>query len=108
MHSVSAAAEASERVASRVGQARRLQLERQCVTNARLSNRQVERFCRPTPQALALLDRASATLGLSARAYHRVLKVARTIADLSGTEMIEAQQVGEAMALRRLDRRTSG
>jgi magnesium chelatase family protein len=104
LHSASAKGESSEQVAGRVGQARRLQLERQCVTNARLSNRQVERFCRPTPPALALLDRASSALGLSARAYHRVLKVARTIADLSGRETIEVEQVGEAMALRRLDR----
>ena len=107
LHSASATGESSEQVASRVAHARRVQLERQCVTNARLSNRQVERFCRPTPQALALLDRASSALGLSARAYHRVLKVARTIADLSGTETIEVEQIGEAMALRRLDRRTA-
>jgi magnesium chelatase family protein len=108
LHSTSAAGESSAQVAARVCEARRVQLERQCVTNARLSNRQVERFCRPTAKALALLDRAAATLGLSARAYHRVLKVARTVADLASAEMIQVEHVGEAMALRRLDRRAAG
>lgn len=96
--------ESSAAVAARVLRARELQLARQGVSNSRLNNREVDRFCGPTREALALLERASATLGLSARAYHRIIKVARTIADLSSTEQIGVTQISEAMALRRLDR----
>src|SRR5690606_12366351 len=97
--------ESSAVVAARVERTRRVQIDRQAVPNARLDNRQVERFCRVARPALALLERAAATLGFSARAYHRVLKVARTIADLAGSEEIETAHVGEAMSLRRVDRR---
>ena len=69
-------------------------------SNARLDNKAVERFCATTREAIVLLNRATTTLGLSARAYHRILKVARTIADLAQAEPIEARHVGEAMALR--------
>lgn len=96
--------EPSARVAERVMRARVRQRERQQVTNARLNNREVERYCRPTAEGTQLLERASTMLNLSARAYHRVLKVARTIADLAESEIIEAAHIGEAMTLRRLDR----
>ena len=96
--------ETSVVVAQRVQCARELQVARQGRANARLSGREIERFCQPTKSAITLLERASVTLGLSARAYHRVLKVARTIADLASVDLIDAQQVGEAIALRRLDR----
>jgi magnesium chelatase family protein len=96
--------ESSAAVAKRVLRARELQHARQGAANARLNNREIERYCRPTNKALALLERASATLGLSARAYHRVLKVGRTIADLADLELIDTPQISEAMALRRLDR----
>ncbi|MGH8176013.1 MAG: YifB family Mg chelatase-like AAA ATPase [Steroidobacter sp.] len=96
--------EPSKVVAQRVIRARELQQARQGAANARLNNREIERFCRPTRSALALLERASATLGLSARAYHRVLKVGRTIADLAGLDSIDTPQISEAMSLRRLDR----
>jgi magnesium chelatase family protein len=97
--------ETSAAVAARVERARRVQIERQVVANARLDNRQVERFCRAAKPAVALLERAAVTLGFSARAYHRVLKVARTIADLAESEEIEVAHVSEAMSLRRMDRR---
>jgi magnesium chelatase family protein len=100
-------AESSATVAERVFRARDRQIARQSVANSRLNNREVERHCRPTPAAIALLDRASNALGLSARAYHRVIKVARTIADLAGVDEIDATHMGEALALRRLDRRLS-
>jgi len=100
--------ESSATVAARVAQARQRQYERQQVTNSRLNNREAERFCKPSPQAAALLERAAKTLNLSARAYHRVLKVARTIADLAGADAIDANHVSEAMALRRLDRGRAG
>ena len=100
-------AESSALVAQRVARAREQQIARQGTLNARLNNKAVERFCVTTREAVALLNRATTTLGLSARAYHRILKVARTIADLAQTEPIETRHVGEALALRVLDRTTS-
>jgi len=96
--------ESSAIVAARVSEARRIQIERQGATNARLTNREVERYCPLAPAASALLDRAVTVLGLSGRAHHRVLKLARTIADLAGAEEIGTEHVSEAMSLRRLDR----
>jgi magnesium chelatase family protein len=100
-------AESSAIVAERVARAREQQIARQGTLNARLNNKAVERFCAATREAILLLNRATTTLGLSARAYHRILKVARTIADLAQAEPIEARHVGEALALRVLDRTTS-
>ena len=57
------------------------------------------------PAALELLARAMRQLGLSARAYHRVLRVARTVADLAGSPGVGAEHVAEAITLRQLDRR---
>jgi magnesium chelatase family protein len=96
--------EPSAAVARRVAVARERQLARQGVTNSRLSNRQIEQFCRTTRSALEMLDQATVTLGLSARAHHRVLRVARTIADLAGATQIDTAHISEAIALRRLDR----
>ena len=100
-------AESSAIVGERVARAREQQIARQGTLNARLNNKAVERFCAATREAIVLLNRATTTLGLSARAYHRILKVARTIADLAQAEPIEARHVGEALALRVLDRTTS-
>ena len=96
--------EPSAVVAARVCEARRIQLDRQGTTNARLTNRELEKHCALGRAANAVLDRAVAVLGLSARAHHRVLKLARTIADLAGACEIGADHVSEAMSLRRLDR----
>lgn len=101
-------AETSATVAVRVLRAQEWQIVRQGTLNARLDNKAVERFCTTTREATALLNRAAATLGLSARAYHRILKVARTIADLAQTEPVEARHVGEALGLRVMDRKMSG
>jgi magnesium chelatase family protein len=102
------ATEASAAVAKRVLRTREQQIARQGTLNARLHNKAVERFCATTRDAITLLNRAAETLGLSARAIHRILKVARTIADLAQTEPIDVRQVGEALALRVLDRKMSG
>src|ERR1044071_10435866 len=91
--------------AARVLRARERQIARQGTLNSRLDNKAVERFCTAPREAIALLNRAAETLGLSARAFHRILKVARTIADLAQTETIDVRQVGEALALRVLDRK---
>jgi magnesium chelatase family protein len=85
--------------------ARERQIARQGTLNARLDNKAVERFCTTTREAIALLNRAAEALGLSARAYHRILKVARTIADLGHSDTIDRNHLGEAIALRVLDRR---
>lgn len=100
----SAGVETSASVAARVAHVRQLQTKRQGCTNARLNSGEIERFCRPTAAARKLLERASTQLGFSARAYHRVLKVARTIADLANAEQIDTSQISEAMSLRKLDR----
>jgi magnesium chelatase family protein len=100
-------AEASAVVAARVLRARERQVVRQGTLNARLDNKAVERFCATTREAIVLLNRAAETLGLSARAFHRVLKVARTIADLAQTDAIDVRHIGEALSLRVLDRKMS-
>jgi magnesium chelatase family protein len=96
--------EASREVAARVRRTWELQIHRQGACNAHLNNAAVERYCVPTAAGLSILERAMQHLGLSARGYHRVLKVARTIADMSGQSQIEVAQIAEALALRTLDR----
>ena len=73
--------------------------------NARMSTEQLHRYCTPNEEGAALLKEAFETLGLSARGYDRVLRVARTIADLDGEEEINADHVGEAIMYRSLDRK---
>jgi magnesium chelatase family protein len=69
-----------------------------------MTGRATRRWCAPPPEAARLLARAVSRLGLSARAYHRVLKVARTIADLAGTDSLTIEHVSEAIQYRSLDR----
>jgi magnesium chelatase family protein len=64
----------------------------------------VERLCCPSARAGQLLERACSQLGVSARGYHRLLKVARTLADLAGTAQIDTAQMAEALALKNLER----
>jgi magnesium chelatase family protein len=97
--------ERSAAVAARVAAARSLQQSRQARTNARLAGNDLAVQCRADPAALALLARALRQLGLSARGYHRVLRVARTIADLAGRSGVGVEHVAEAITLRQLDRR---
>lgn len=104
MTSCSRQIEGTAAVAERVRVARNVQSERQGSTNARLTNRELERYCRLGEAATSLLERAVTALGLSARAHHRVLKLARTIADLAGESEVSADHVSEAMGFRRLDR----
>jgi len=104
MRARSSANESTAVVAARVQRARDLQLARQGKTNTRLGNREIERYCQMARAAEAVLERATASLGLSARAHHRVLRVARTIADLAATEEIAVAHISEAITLRRFDR----
>ena len=100
-------AESSAAVRARVERARNLQLARGGVINSRLNNRQVEAVCELDDAGRALMEQAAQRLGLSARAYHRILKVARTIADLAASETITTAHLGEALNCRCLDRRKS-
>ncbi|MCL2524992.1 MAG: YifB family Mg chelatase-like AAA ATPase [Betaproteobacteria bacterium] len=98
------AGESSAVVRQRVVAARARQSARQNRANARLSSAEVDAFCAPDEASRRLLEQASRNLGLSARAWHRILRVARTIADLAGHEAIAAAHVGEAIQYRRLAR----
>jgi magnesium chelatase family protein len=94
--------ESSETVRRRVVMARSRQLARAGKPNAWLGNRETERDCALDDRLHALLDRAVERLGLSARGYHRVLRVSRTIADLDGSTRIGAAHLAEAIQYRRL------
>ena len=97
-------AEASSEVATRVLAARNIQFSRQDCLNAQLAPARVDELCRPGKKAGALLSVAMTRLSLSARVYHRLLRLARTIADLDGADELGIAQVSEAITLRSLDR----
>lgn len=99
-----ASGEPSRIVASRVRLARKIQLKRAGVCNAQLDGDALFEHCRLTPQGWNLLERAMDAFAMSARAHQKVLKLARTIADLTNEERILPRHVGEALGLRQLDR----
>ena len=105
---VPAPGDATETIRTRVGAARQRQRDRLCATgirvNAAMSPRQVRRFCAVPAEAERLLAAAMTRLGLSARGHDRVLKVARTIADLTGAETLAVEHCAEAIQYRSLDR----
>ena len=96
--------ESSEQIRSRVEAARSRQDGRQQKLNSQLGVRELETHCAVEERAKGLLKQAIARLNLSARAYHRVLKLARTIADLAGDATIGVAHMAEAIQYRRLDR----
>lgn len=105
-------AEESALIRERVERARKLQSERfrtlnlrkRIYANAQMTPALIRRFCPTTPQGEEILRAAIDRLGLSTRAYHRVLKVARTIADLEGSEAIQPSHLTEAVQYRSFDR----
>ena len=97
--------EGTASAAARIVRARQVQLARQGVCNARLTDPQVERWCSPDRAGRKILERCMKTFGLSARTRGRVLKIARTIADLDEKEVIRESDVSQAILLRCLDRR---
>jgi magnesium chelatase family protein len=100
--------ESSAAIAARVAAARRVQMARQGVLNARLDPVQIGGVCRLDRESRALVAAAIDRLGLSARAYHRVLKLARTCADLAAEHAIRRSDICEAIGLRTLDRAPQG
>jgi magnesium chelatase family protein len=103
-----APAESSAALRARVDGARARQLERfrhsPLVRNAQMGARELRRYCAVDPAGEHLLEQAMEKLALSARAYTRILKVARTIADLAGSEAVTTTHVAEAIQYRSLDR----
>ena len=101
--------ESSAVIRERVVNARMRQLERfeghpGLFKNADMTSRDIERYCVLDAESLDLLRTAMTSLGLSARAYDRILKVSRTIADLEGAPGIDSRHVAEAVHYRSLDR----
>ena len=101
-------AEDSATVKARVNEARKVQLARFAgrgiYCNAQMSGADVRKYCAIDAESEKLLRSAFAKLGLSARAYTRILKVARTIADLDGSERVMKKHIAEAVQYRSLDR----
>lgn len=103
--------EASGRIRERVVKARELQLKRfssvprtKIYSNAQMTAQNIRAFCELSPDCERLLERAMTQQGLTARAHDRILKVARTIADLEGVTAIEPKHIAEAIQYRSLDR----
>ncbi len=106
------AEETSEQIRERVNKARQIQNERYKGTgitcNARLTPAMLKKYCQMTDDAAALLQASFDNLGMSARAYDRILKVARTVADLAGSENIDMIHMAQALQFRSLDRKYWG
>ena len=101
--------ESSEQIRERVIKARKIQEERFSASrgvycNAQMTERMIHKYAEPDEQSLEMLRLAMERLSLSARAYNRILKVARTIADLEGSENVKSHHIAEAIGYRSLDR----
>lgn len=100
--------ESSTVIRERIVRAREIQLQRfageNIFSNAAMTTAQIRKFCALDSDSENLLERAMQRQGLSARAHDRILKVARTIADLAGSQTIETVHLGEAINYRSLDR----
>lgn len=94
--------ESSTAIRARAVAARQRQLDRQHVSNSELGVQEIEKYCRLDAAGKQMLERAMTQLNISARAYHRILKLARTIADLSGSEPVLGKHVAEAIQYRRM------
>ncbi len=104
--------EPSSEIRKRVNAARKLADDRLSkagdtvgILNAKLSANRIRKYCKMTPEANSVMREAFESLGFSARAHDKVLRVARTIADLGGSELIEAEHISEAIMYRSLDRK---
>ncbi len=101
--------ESSEQIRNRVNKARKIQIKRYqklgIYSNAELTPKLIDKYCNLDEKGKTILQNAFERLGLSARAYGRILKLARTIADLDEKENIEASHIAEAIQYRNLDRK---
>lgn len=101
--------ETSEQIRRRVNRARKIQTERYknlgIYSNSQLTPKLMEKYCKIDQQSKAILEKAFNSLGLSARAYGKILKVARTIADLEECKNIEIKHITEAIQYRNLDKK---
>lgn len=101
--------ETSKEIKQRVDKARKIQIERykeeKIYSNSQLTPKLIEKYCKLSEQSRKILQGAFEKLGLSARAHGRILKVARTIADLDGKENIEEKHIAEAIQYRSLDKK---
>lgn len=104
-----APAETSAQIKQRVNKAREIQIERyrkeKIYSNSQLTPKLIEKYCKLNQKGKLILQTAFEKLGLSARAYGRILKVARTIADLEGSENVQEKHVAEAIQYRSLDKK---
>lgn len=105
----SSTSETSETVKNRVNAARELQKERykdyNIFSNSELSSNMIDLYCKLNNESKVIMEKAFNKLGLSARAYNKILKVARTIADLDNSENILTHHLTEAIQYRSLDRK---
>jgi magnesium chelatase family protein len=103
--------EPSKQIRNRVISARQIQVQRFIKSkkhcNAQMTSRQIKSYCQIDQASAQMLEAAIEKLGLSARAYNRVLKIARTIADLAGVNQIKKTHFAEAIGYRNLDRKTA-
>ena len=104
LQSTKAYGETSQQIRERVMRVHALQIDRAGKTNALLTGREVERYCKLKSAESNLLEQAMDKFKLSARAYHRILKLARTIADLEAQPDINFTHLSEAISYRTLDR----
>ena len=110
MHAKDEGAESSQEIRARVNRARafaaaRMQGEKGIFCNAQLTASGIRKYCVADEAATAILRSAYDKMGLSARGYDRIMRVARTVADLEGSEVIRALHIAEAIQLRSLDRK---
>lgn len=95
--------ESSKAIRERVVKARQVQKDRfkgKILTNSEMGNNEIKQFCQITSDGMELLKSAISSMHLSARAYHRVLKISRTIADLSSSDVITQEHIGESLQYR--------
>ena len=107
LSSSQASTDSSEKIKSRVMDAYQMQIERQKKINSKLIGKEIKNFCAVKKEDAEFLEEAIFKLGLSARAYDRLLKLSRTIADLEKAENISRKHLQEALGYRKLDRKQS-